>query len=122
MACLRDIARGLGIPCSGSGDELRQCIEGKLLVDRSTTDIVVAVKETPVVEQVLVLADPTGDFLETTPSYRSTELGENEVQLRELRDTLSTLDVECARQHSRTLELQQIKLEEDMKESSEKHP
>ena len=133
MACLRDIARDLSIPCSGSGDELRQCIEGKLLVDRSTTDIVVTVKETPVVEQVLVLADPTGNFLETTPSYRSTELGENEVQLRELRDTLSTvqeelhvarqyeenlqLDVECARQHNRTLELQQIKLEEDMKES-----
>ena len=73
MACLRDIARGLGIPCSGSGDELRQCIDGKLFVDRSTTDIVVTVKETPV-EQVLVLADLTGNFLETTPSYRSTEL------------------------------------------------
>ena len=125
IACLR---RGLGIPCSGSGDELRQlhCIVGKLLVDRSTTDIVVTVKETP------------SKFCwqirqETTPSYRSTELGENEVQLRELCDTLSPvreelhvacrykenlqLNLECARWRNRTLELQQIKLEEDMKES-----
>jgi len=69
IAHLKTIARALGMPGNGTANELRQCIEGQLWTDRGTKDVVIIVKESPVMEQVLVLADATGEFLESEPTY-----------------------------------------------------
>ena len=67
---LRAIAQALGLPTAGSADQLRQCIEGSVQADRDYQSIVVIVRERPKTEQIIVLADSDGDFLETNPMYR----------------------------------------------------
>ena len=69
---LRSIADALGLPRSGSADQLRQCIEGHLQSEesRQVSNTLVLVQETPQVELILKLADSDGVFLETSPVYR----------------------------------------------------
>ena len=67
---LRAIAQALGLPTAGSADQLRQCIEGSVQADRDYQSIVVIVRERPKTEQIIVLADSDGEFLETNPMYR----------------------------------------------------
>ena len=92
-AHLRQLGEALKLPTSGSGEELRQLIEGKLS-EPDDHNIQVVVQETPRTETVLWLVDTEGSFLQTPPSYRDSkdssqaericqELTESDTQLSE---------------------------------------
>ena len=68
-AHLWQLAQALDLPVSGSPDETRQLIEGKL-ADREDCSIQVIVEDTLQTETVLWLVDSEGPFLQTVPSYK----------------------------------------------------
>ena len=71
-AHLKRIATAMELPVTGSADQLRQLIEGKLQTEgHETTNILVVVEETSLVEMKLSLLAEGGVFLETTPLSRA---------------------------------------------------
>ena len=71
-AHLKQIATAMELPVTGSTDQLRQLIEGKLQTEgHETTNILVVVEETSLVEMKLSLLAEAGVFLETTPLRRA---------------------------------------------------
>ena len=67
---LRALAQALGLPTTGSADQLRQCIEGIVQRDHDYQNVVVIIRESLKTEHVVVLADSEGEFLEGEPIYR----------------------------------------------------
>ena len=67
---LRALAQALGLPTTGSIDQLRQCIEGIVQRDHDHQNVVVIIRESLKTEHVLVLADSEGEFLVSEPIYR----------------------------------------------------
>lgn len=67
-AYLRQLGEALDLPTTGSSEELRQQIEGKLS-EREDPNVQVVIQETPQVETVLWLVSAEGPFLQTTPVY-----------------------------------------------------
>ena len=63
-AYLRQLSEALGLSTTGSGEELRQQIEGSL-AEREDPTIQVIVQETSQIETVLWLVDSDGPFLQT---------------------------------------------------------
>ena len=68
-AYLRAIANALGLPTGGSGDQLRQCIEGHIRVelDRDTSNTLVIIHDVPLGETRIQLSDADGVFLDVDP-------------------------------------------------------
>ena len=112
-AYLKQIAESLELPTTGSGDEIRQLIEGKLQESHDIHNIQVVVDETPTVSLKLSLMDEEGVFLESTPIVRpvkETEAGmglrlteaeqkndELEMELAETKEQLAKEQKETAR-------------------------
>ena len=70
-AChLRMLAQALGLPTTGSTDQLRQCIEGIVQREHNYQNVVVIVQENLKTEHVMMLADSEGEFLQSEPVYR----------------------------------------------------
>ena len=93
-AYLRQLGKALDIPTTGSSDELRQQIEGKLS-EREDPDVQVVIQETPQVETVLWLVSAEGPFLQTTPvHYTCRGSSEAEQACRELEDANAHLTSE----------------------------
>ena len=67
---LRALAQALGLPTTGSADQLRQCIEGIVQRDHDYQNVVVIIRESLKTEHVVVLADSEGEFLEGETIYR----------------------------------------------------
>ena len=81
-AYLRHIAGALGLPSSGSADEVRQLIEGKIQSSREEGSVQVVVAEAFVKEVKLSLVDDSGVFLEMEPLRLRKEVAEqNELEL-----------------------------------------
>ena len=68
-AYLRAIANALGLPTGGSGDQLRQCIEGHIQteLDRDTSNTLVIIHDVPRGETRIQLSDADGVFLDVDP-------------------------------------------------------
>ena len=64
---LRTLAKALGLPTAGSPDQLRQCVEGIVQRDHDHRNVVVVVQESLKTEQVIVLEDSEGEFLQCEP-------------------------------------------------------
>ena len=77
---LRQVAEALGLPTTGSTDQLRQLIEGKLESDKhvEAANVQVVLQEEQRVETKFFLMDENGVFLETTPLVLSKEGAESE--------------------------------------------
>ena len=58
----------IGLPKAGSADQLRQCIEGRLQIDREDPNVVAIVRQNSRGEMRLILADSEGEFLESSPA------------------------------------------------------
>ena len=71
---LRTLARTLGLPATGSADQLRQCIEGIVQREHDYHNVVVIVQENLKTEHVMMLADSEGEFLQSEPVYRDAPL------------------------------------------------
>ena len=83
---LRQVGRALDLPTSGSADEVRQLIEGKL-ADRDAQNVQVMVDETLRMQTMIWLVDSEGPFLQTDPSYRdSPGSSERDQECRKLRE------------------------------------
>ena len=84
---LKKIAEGLGLPTTGSSDETRQLIEGKLAEGHEVHNVQVVVNETTTMSVTLSLMDEGGVFLNVDPFQREVkESPENEETLRMLAD------------------------------------
>ena len=70
---LRAIAKAMDLTTTGSADQVRQMIEGKLQTDegRDIGSTLVILTERPMISTVLSLADSGGVFLETEATYRA---------------------------------------------------
>jgi hypothetical protein len=79
VAHLRQVAEALGLPTSGSADQIRQLIEGKLEGedDRDVANVQVIIQESPQVQIKLSLVDGDGVFLETSPTIKTVEKTES---------------------------------------------
>ena len=86
-AHLKQVAEKLGLPTTGSADQIRQLIEGKLQEDREVSNVQVVVRESTYRELVLSLIDEDGVFLETDPATKSEEEATSE--LAELTEALT---------------------------------
>jgi hypothetical protein len=64
---LKKIAEGLGLPTTGSADETRHLIEGKLAEGHDVRNVQVVVNETTTVNVTLSLVDEVGVFLDVEP-------------------------------------------------------
>ena len=115
---LRQLARGLGLPTSGSVDQLRQVVEGKLQEDHDPLNVQVRVEETADMSVKLSLIDEEGVFLETGPDHKSTEgetdastmeemLAEAERKNAELMTQLTALQDELAEEQEKSAQLQE---------------
>ena len=90
---LRQISEALQLPTSGSADQVRQLIEGKLRsdLDRESSNVQVVIKECSLVEVTLALTDESEQFLVTSSQNRPGE-EERQAVLEEnaaLKDELS---------------------------------
>ena len=72
-AHLRHIAGAMGLPSTGSADEVRQLIEGKLGDEREVRNVQVVLEEASVLNVKLSLTDEEGVFLEAEPLQRPLE-------------------------------------------------
>ena len=79
-AHLKQVARKLELPTTGSTDQVRQLIEGKLQESREISNVQVVVQESTYQELKLSLMDEEGVFLETDPSSKSVESQSAEVE------------------------------------------
>ena len=86
-AHLKQLAEKLELPTTGSADQIRQLIEGKLQEDREVSNVQVVVQESTYRELVLSLIDEDGVFLETDPATKSEEDATSE--LAELTEALT---------------------------------
>lgn len=77
---LKQVAEKLELPTTGSADQIRQLIEGRLQEDREVSNIQVVVQESTYRELKLSLIDEEGVFLETDPSTKSMEDATSEVE------------------------------------------
>ena len=70
---LRAIAKAMDLSTTGSTDQVRQMIEGKLQTDeaRDISSTLVILTESPMISTVLSLVDSGGVFLETEATYRA---------------------------------------------------
>lgn len=127
---LRAIAKAMDLSTTGSADQVRQMIEGKLQTDedRDISSTLVILTESAMISTVLFLADSGGVFLETEATYRAqhgletenpeaTQKTLEEVQqaLAEAQRELETALAKLAEQERLVLELQ-TKLEESTSE------
>ena len=139
-AHLKQIAESLGLPTTGSSDEIRQLIEGKLQESRDVRNIQVVVDETPTISLKLSLMDEDGVFLESTPIVKPVkEMGEDltlrlteaeqknaelQVELAETREQLTKQQEETARlteEMSSTSTADEVrKLKDELKQEREK--
>jgi len=100
----------LELPTTGSADELRQQIEGRL-AEREDHNIQVVIQETAQVETVMWLVDADGAFLQTAPVCRDKGSSESERVCRELKEKNAQLQEELTavqqqlEEHSRVVEL-----------------
>lgn len=95
-AYLRQLSEALGLSTTGSGEELRQQIEGSL-AEREDPTIQVIVQETSQIETVLWLVDSNGPFLQTAPSHRdSKESGESLHEYQQMLESHEQLTEELA--------------------------
>jgi len=101
----------LELPTTGSADELRQQIEGRL-AEREDHNIQVVIQETAQVETVMWLVDADGAFLQTAPVCRDKGSSESERVCRELKEKNAQLQEELAAvqqqlegEHSRVVQL-----------------
>ena len=69
---LRRLAKALGLPTSGSPDQLRQCVEGIVQRDRDHYNVMVVLQESLKTEQIVTLEDSEGEFLRCDPAYWDT--------------------------------------------------
>ena len=67
---LKELARALGLPATGSTDQLRQCIVGTIQTGHDYQNVVVIVRERLMTEYVVALADSEGEFVQSNPVYR----------------------------------------------------
>ena len=82
-AHLMRVAEALELPTTGSADQLRQLIEGKLESDRhvEVTNVQVVIQEEQCVELKLSLIDESGVILATEPTLLSKQETESEVKV-----------------------------------------
>ena len=109
-AHLKQVAEKLELPTTGSADQIRQLIEGKLQEDREVSNIQVIVQESTYRELGLSLIDEDGVFLETDPATKSEEDAALELaELTEANQRTTTLSEDTARlleeERKRTAEL-----------------
>ena len=117
------LAEAIELPIAGSGDQLRQCIEGKLRTEREDPNIVVIIQEVQIVEEVLSLADSDGEFVRTPPirckegprreTSTSCELQVARAQLQEARETIDAAKSKDAEHSRKILELQDALLQQE---------
>ena len=81
-AHLKQIAESLELPTTGSTDEVRQLIKGKLQESRDVRNIQVVMDETPTISLKLSLMDEEGVFLESTPSVKPAKEMREDLMLR----------------------------------------
>ena len=111
-AHLRQIAEALGLPTTGSADELRSMVEGKLGTDcgREVRNVQAIVQDTPRIDTKVLLMDEEGVFLETTPFQRAgkdvgTEIESIEQALAEATQQNTELSAELEKEKERTVKL-----------------
>lgn len=83
-AHLKSIADSLGLPTTGSTDQIRQLIEGKLQEEHEVSNVQVVVQETSTVSVQLSLVDEDGVFHSTTPYQKGAgeSLGRDQLELK----------------------------------------
>ena len=64
------LAKALGLPTSGSQDQLRQCAEGVVQRGHYYENVMVVVRESLKMEYIVVLEDLEGEFLQSDLVYR----------------------------------------------------
>ena len=79
---LKRVAEALKLPTTGSADQLRQLIEGKLESDRhvEAMNVQVIIQEEQCVESKLTLMDESGVLLATEPVLLSKQEAESEME------------------------------------------
>ena len=107
---LRQISGALQLPTSGSADQMRQLIEGKLRSDqdREPRNVQVVIKECSLVEVTLALMDENEQFLVTSPQTRPGD-EERQAVLEEnaaLKDALSGAQADLAQEQETVASLQ----------------
>ena len=96
---LKNIAETLGLPTTGSTDEVRQLIEGKLQDEHDVTvhNVQVVVSEDTVVSVALSLVDESGVFLRVKPFHRNVkETSESDDLSQQLADAGAQLELELS--------------------------
>ena len=81
-AHLKQNAESLDLPTTGSTDEVRQLIEGKLQESHDVHNFQVVMDETPAISLKLSLTDEEGVFLESTPSVKPAKEMREDLMLR----------------------------------------
>ena len=122
-AHLRALAKAIELPIAASGDQLCQCIEGKLRTEHKDPNIVVIIREVKIVEEVLSLADSDGEFIWAPPicckegprqeTSTSRELQVACAQLQEARETIDAAKSKDAEHSRKILELQDALLQQE---------
>ena len=79
-AYLRQLAGGLGLPTSGSANQLRQVVEGKLQEEHDPLNVQVMVEEISAIGVKLSLVDEEGVFLVTEPAEKEGETGSSALE------------------------------------------
>ena len=83
---LRQLNKALGLPTTGSLEELRQQLEGQL-AECEDPNMQVVIQETPKLEVALWLVNSDGPFLQTMPIHRECrEINEVEQHCHNLED------------------------------------
>ena len=83
-------AGAMGLPTTGSADEVRTLIEGKLGDERKVRDVQVIVEEAPFLTVKLSLADGEGVFLEADPLQKPLEASADSAELEHKLDEVAT--------------------------------
>ena len=80
-AHLRYIAGAMGLPSTGSADEVRQLIEGKLGDERAVRNVQVVLEESSFLGVKLSLTDGEGVFLEADPLQKPLDASVDSAEL-----------------------------------------
>ena len=119
---MKQIAESLELPTTGSADEIRQLIEGKLQSTRDVHNVQVVVEETQTISLKLSLMDDEGIFLESAPSTKPFKEPQDELRRRlaEVEQNNVELETELAKTKEQLLQEQEetARLKEELSSSA----